>query len=169
MITRRRQAAAANQRGFLLMTTMALLLFFTLTTVALLSMTITLMRVTQRHAEVADAVRSADGAMDIAINQLRMDQDGPTKICAGGTANADGSYNITDSRLTNLPVPMTVTCTATNTSTQRVITLKAAKSGGVAKGRASLKIVDDPSPGANLVVCDWQLGGTVTATPASCP
>lgn len=165
------RAEQRGQKGYLLMTTLALMLFFMVTVVALLGMTITSVLTTKSRVETSQALRAADSAMEKVISDRRMDMANPGIACPGTTQN----LGVPNSFLVDLDPPegsitfAVVQCTTDDQSSdRREFTLHAYVEDQI-YGMTKIRIGDSIDPGAELLVCDWQLGDTSSATPAACP
>lgn len=175
MIARRCQRF--GQGGFLLMTSLGLMVVFAIVTVALLSMTITMMRVTESYHRNASDVRAADGAMEIVISQLRLNPDGVGAGCvdSGTHSGYASSYEIDTVLDDGSTRSVIVVCDADSvSSTRRVLSLSARTGAthslsGVARVRIDDAVGSSPSPGVVMIVCDWQLGKALSASLAACP
>lgn len=75
--------AGRSEGGFALLATLALMAMFSVTIIALLGMTFTSMAVTSAATVRANELRAADGALEIAVNQIRMDPNADLGAAAG--------------------------------------------------------------------------------------
>ena len=165
-----------GQGGFMLAAVIVVLGFFAIIGSALMAMSIVMLRVTESHAASADRIRAADGALEIVINDLRLDGSAAGHGCVGSATHYgfDDSYEVSTTLESGAAVTVVVECSAVVTAERRVISLTARPgSDWSVAGKARVRIDDEaegtPSPGAALLVCDWQLGAAVATGLADCP
>ena len=78
-----RTSGSAGEGGFALLATLALMAMFSVTIIALLGMTFTSMAATSAATVRANQLRAADGALEIAVNQIRMDPNAELGAASG--------------------------------------------------------------------------------------
>lgn len=167
-----------GQSGMILAVVLVTLAMFSVITAALLGLTLTVLRVTEIHAQSAAKLRAADGGLEIVINRLRLDAGAIGEDCPGSGTH-DGyasSYLVSISTGGGSMSDVVIECSTTLTGSppRRVVSLTARPKPGLGPiGRARVRIDDFvgalPRPGRTLIVCDWQLGKAVASTLASCP
>lgn len=163
--------------GFLLPATLGILLFFSLTVVAILAYTLTVLTsVTEQSLGAADR-RSGDSAMEVVISRLRADRDGLLGSGASGAPCA-GPSAVYEVVLPPTEAPgsaetmVSVACTSRESTGNRTVELAAHLDGpsGRVLAKSLVRIIDSPSPGYRITVCDWRLGasdGAMTPCPAT--
>lgn len=165
-----------SEDGFLLIVTVALLLFFAVTVVALFGFTLTVIASTRQHAAAAADGRAGDAAMETVIGRVRADPDGllgsgvTGSSCAGPSATYDVTLPPTSEPGSTATV-IRVACVSRAAGGNRVIELTALKggAGGVAVGRSLVRLIDTPTPGYRVTVCDWKVGQVSSGALAACP
>ena len=169
-----RLGSVRGEGGFALLATLALMAMFSVTIIALLGMTFTSMAATAASSARANQLRAADGALEIAVNQIRMDPDaglGAAAACHLGTPDVSfdqGTAGTSDDVVVALdccphldvacttaaPVPPKVPATA-NTNH---VTLLGDAYGGKLWGSGRWKTDCGPAPGPGCLPWGFGLG-----------
>lgn len=170
------RTARRGQGGFMLATVIITMGFFAIIGSALLAMTVTMLRVTESHARSADRVRAADGALEIVVNDLRLNTAAAGQGCVDSSTNHGfgSSYDVSTTLASGSVAEVVVECSATVTAQRRIYSLTARTGPDWTVSGATRIRIDDTAdgvarPGASLLVCDWQLGAAVAGSLAACP
>ncbi|MEI2637759.1 MAG: hypothetical protein V9F03_01985 [Microthrixaceae bacterium] len=182
-----------GEGGYILVGVIALLGVVMTVTAALLSMTLTATRLSEKTRMSAAVVSAADSALEQAVAEMRRndavlsptraDVDGGTANCPGASAHGAShpkSYEFTISATIEDTWTVVVDCeTVTPIGDSRDVSLRAFLTSGPGVGSgsgvlgATRVVITDrtashESPGHRMRICDWQLGQAVAASLSSC-
>lgn len=160
----------------MLIATLALIALVAILGTVLLGMTFTATRTSSTFRDTDLSINHADAALESTLSTLRRDPDAAGEDCYGATTvgSHPAAYVFPDGATAGQPGAVVVTCeTVAPIGDARDITLRAyTGSPERLTGVARVHIVDrvgvEERPGLELVVCDWQLGQTVSNAPVAC-
>lgn len=153
-----RSSRGCGQQGAVLLFVLTIVLVLTIGVAAILAASLNSQSVATKLEDSTKSQHRVDGALEEAVNQIRND----TTIC---------------STTAQLPVTVdsksfTVACDPVTTAepASRVYDLSVTKpSDSTVLGLSQVKVIDWPSLGYKLEVCDWLLGRNVSVPLNSCP
>lgn len=146
-----------GQQGAVLIFVLSMVLILSIAVVSILAMSLNSTAVAHNLQDSTKGQHRVDGALEEVINDVRND----TTLCsttADLPATVDGvAFTVTCDPVTS-PVPFS-----------RVYNLSVVEQGETAVvGLAQIKVIDWPSLGNKLEVCDWLLGRNVSSPLNSC-
>lgn len=143
----RRSVLRRGQSGSVLMFVLAMVLMLSIAVSVVLTMSLNSDTVAVKLEDVTKRDHQVDGVLEDTVNLVRNDK---TQCSTGMT---DGSY--------------TVDCTSTDLgSDTRKVDLVVSDSD--VAGKARILVVDDPTEGYTIEVCDWLLSSNVTDSLKGC-
>ena len=141
-----------NQSGSIMLFVMAMVLMLTIAVVAILSMSLNSDVVALKLEDSTKRDHQIDGVLEDVVNDVRNDAARCTPAIPEGAYQVDCTTTI----LNPDPLVRRADLTVVRANDSTVV------------GKARIKVVDDPSPGYKIEVCDWLLSSDVTESLKGC-
>lgn len=158
LATRRR---LRGDDGYVLLTVLGVVLLLTAIGVALLTLVLTSLRMAHVSEQRADSDRSADSALETALQKWRSDES-LVGIPANGASPAVPAALCSTKQLVRDGLTITCANEGALNPERRVLNVSVKDGSGDFVGRARVRIFDEVnnvrSVGHSLEVCDWLIG-----------